>query len=43
MITIEVFEDHKGTVSVLGRTITNLGFANDIGGLAEEEEALEIR
>ena len=33
-------EDHEGTVSTGGRTITNLRFANDIDGLAEEEEEL---
>ena len=31
-------EDHEGTVSIGGRTITNLRFADDIDGLAEEEE-----
>ena len=33
-------EDHEGTVSIGGRTITNLRFADDIGGLAGEEEEL---
>ena len=33
-------EDHEGTVSIGGRTITNLCFADDIDGLAEEEEEL---
>ena len=33
-------EDHEGTVSIGGRTITNLRFANDIDGLAGEEEEL---
>ena len=33
-------EDHECTVSVGGRTITNLRFADDIDGLAEEEEEL---
>ena len=28
-------EDHEGTVSIGGRTITNLRFADDIDGLAE--------
>ena len=32
--------DHEGTVSIGGRTITNLRFADDIDGLAEEEEEL---
>ena len=33
-------EDHKGTVSIGDRTITNLCFVDDIGGLAGEEEEL---
>ena len=33
-------EDHEGTVSIGGRTITNLRSADDIDGLAEEEEEL---
>ena len=33
-------EDHEGTVSTGGRTITNLCFADDIDGLAGEEEEL---
>ena len=32
--------DHEGTVSIGGRTITNLRFAGDINGLAGEEEKL---
>ena len=36
----DALEDHEGTVSIGGRTITNLRFANDIDGLAEEEEEL---
>ena len=31
-------EDHEGTVSIGGRTITSLHFADDIEGLAGEEE-----
>ena len=31
-------EDHEGTVSIGGRTITNLRFADDIDGSAGEEE-----
>ena len=31
-------EDHEGTVSIGGRTITNLRFADDMDGLAGEEE-----
>ena len=33
-------ENHEGTVGIGGRTITNLRFAGDIDGLAEEEEEL---
>ena len=32
--------DHEGTVSIGGRTITNLRFDDDIDGLAGEEEEL---
>ena len=35
---IDALKDHKGTVSTGGRTITNLRFADDINGLAGEEE-----
>ena len=34
----DTLEDHEGTVSIGGRTITNLRFADDIDGLAGEEE-----
>ena len=37
----DALEDHDGTVSIAGRTITNLRFADDIDGLAAEEEELE--
>ena len=33
-------EDHERTVSIGGRTITNFHFADDIDGLAGEEEEL---
>ena len=33
-------KDHEGTVSIGGRTITNLCFADDIGCLAREEKDL---
>ena len=33
-------EDHEGTVSIGSRTITTLRFADDIDGLAGEEEEL---
>ena len=39
----DALEDHEGTVSIGGRTITNLRFADDIDGLVGEEEELEIR
>ena len=34
--------DHKGTVSNGGRTITNLHFADDMDGLAREEELTKL-
>ena len=37
----DALEDHEGTVSNRGRTITNLRFADDIDGLAGEEEEVE--
>ena len=39
-ITTDAFEEHEGTVSIRGRPITNLLFADDIDGLAGEEEEL---
>ena len=33
-------QDHEATVSIGGRTITNLCFADDIDGLAGEEEEM---
>ena len=33
-------EDHEGTVSIGGRTITNLRFADDIDGLDGQEQEL---
>ena len=39
-IITDTLEDHEGTVSIGGRTITNLCFADDIDGLAGEEEEL---
>ena len=41
-ITTDTLEDHKGTVSVRGRTITNLRFADGIDGLAGEEELAKL-
>ena len=37
-VMTDALEDNKGTVSIGGRTITNLCFADDIDGLAGEEE-----
>ena len=39
-IMADALEDHEGTVSVGGRTITNLRFADDIDGLAGQEREL---
>ena len=39
-IVTDALEDHEGTVSIGGRTITYLCFADDIDGLAGEEEEL---
>ena len=39
-ITTDTLEDHEGTFSIGSRTITNLRFADDIDGLAGEEEEL---
>ena len=36
----DALEDHQGTVSIGGRTITNLRFADDIDGLAGKEEEI---
>ena len=36
----DALEDHESTVSTGGRTITNLRFADDIEGLAGEEEEI---
>ena len=37
-IMTDALEDHEGTVSTGGSTITNLWFADDIDGLAGKEE-----
>ena len=39
-ITTDAFDDHEGTVSPGGRTITDLRFADGIDGLAGEKEEL---
>ena len=36
----DALEDHEGTVSTWGRIITNLCFADDIDGVAGDEEEL---
>ena len=36
----DALEDHEGTVSIAGRTIANLRFADDVDGLAGEVEEL---
>ena len=40
LFNIFLEEDHEDTASIGGRTITNLRFADDIDGLAGEEEEL---
>ena len=39
MTLTDALEDHEVTVSIGGRTITNLRFADDIDGLAGQELA----
>ena len=39
-IMTDALEDHEGIVSIGGRAISNFCFADDIDGLAEEEEEL---
>ena len=39
-IITDALEDHEGNDSINGRTIINLRFADDIDGLAGEEEEL---
>ena len=39
-IMADELNDHEGTISIGGRKITNLRFADDIGGLAGREEEL---
>ena len=40
-IMTDAFEDHQETISIGGKTITNLRFAGDIDGLAGSEQELE--
>ena len=37
----DALEDHDAKVSIGGKSITNLRFADDIDALAEEEQELE--
>ena len=37
----DALEEHDGRVSIGGRNVTNLRFADDIYALAEEEQELE--
>ena len=39
-IMTDALKNHEGTVSIAGRAITSLRFADDIDGLAGEEEEL---
>ena len=41
-IMADALEDLEGTVNIGGRIITNLRFADDINGLAGEEEEWQI-
>ena len=41
-IITDACEDHEGTVSIGGRTIANFRFADDIDGLAGEEELTKL-
>ena len=38
----DALQDHKGTVIIGDRTITDLRFADDIDGLAGEEELANL-
>ena len=40
-IMSDALEEHDGKVSIGGRNITNLRFADDIDALAEEQRELE--
>ena len=40
LIMTDALEDHEGTVSIAGRTIANLRFADDVDGLAGKEEEM---
>ena len=36
----DALEDHEGSVSIGGRTVTDLRFADDIDGITEQEQEL---
>ena len=38
----DALEDHEGTVSIGGRTVTNLCVIDDVDGLAGEEELAKL-
>ena len=38
----DTLDDHEDTVSIEGKTITNLCFADDIDGLVGEEELANL-
>ena len=42
-IMSDALEEHDGKVSIGGRNVTNLRFADDIDALAEEEQELEAQ
>ena len=41
-IMLDALEEHDGKVSIGGRNITNLRFADDIDALAEEEQKQKL-
>ena len=41
-IMSDAMEEHDGKVSICGRNITNLRFADDIDALAEDKEGLDV-
>ena len=41
-IMSDVLEEHDGKVSICGRNITNLWFADDIDALAEDKQGLDV-
>ena len=41
-IMSDALEEHDGKVSICGRNITNLRFADDIDALAEDKQGLDV-